>query len=1056
MVTTQPVKKPAGSILIATVTKVEARAILETFSQASGKESARQIIGDKTYYDLGVHGGVPVFMVQSEMGAATPGGALLTIRKAIQELCPQAVIMCGIAFGLHQDGQRLGDILIAKQIQSYEFRKMDYLRGQIVRGDRVTASERLLDRFRSGDNHWQEEAQTHFGLVLSGEKLVNDPGFKNSLLKEEPEAIGGEMEGAGLYAAAREAKVDWILVKAICDWADGYKSDDPQSLAAHNAAQFVLHVLLLGGWERPGQNKLSNQNIDEITQQKTKELSEKSSVFFSKPDSDTEQLQFMNNPFYHGNPVPINLFLGRKSEIRRITSRINTHGASIAITGDPHSGKSSLLQYMHAPELRKELYNTCKKRLFFSFIDVHSLEHQLDQAKFWERVLWQWYEHVVVPDPDSALAMAYQTCRKNGFGPFVLERLFAKIYETEQRIIVMLDEFDVLLNHPILNTHEFFGNLRALTTRGKGVLTLIIASRRSLTDLHAATQDFIIGSPYFNFFEEISLGPFTDKDILDLFGKAGDRFLLTERNFITDAAGAHPYLLQAAASSLWEIYNDGEKNPISRIRKLQEHLSDIFVPMWDNNWLFWSPMMRMAITIVALNQNPDLLIQRKSPTQPLLQNIDYFEQELHILKKRGTIIEDVNNPCGWRIRHTALLWWLGKQLILFKNEESFKQWIHIDECDEIVAETGQQQTGEIEKNVISIFNESIFEGIRPSNEPKNDIHILHLSDIHLGTEADAYTYLRDLESDLRVELDINKLEYLVISGDIANLSTREEYDAAYVMFNKLVKAFEIKRDHLIIAPGNHDLNWDLSGEAYEFIPRHKLPKDLEEAKIILLSDPAGHKMGGLKCNKEKHSERFKYFAQFYEKLTGSSYPGKHAEQGMLHNFPEHRMQIFSLNSNWEIDHYHTKTSISQAAINHNHAELLNKTYKNWLKIGVWHHPVTDREQIKDTGFLAQLAQYGFQIGMHGHVHETQNNFFRYDDSHGMHIIGAGTFGAPLHERTENVPLQYNLLTFDSKLRTEIIVRTRKKEKPTGIWEADARWGDKGRKPKPEYTIKLRR
>jgi nucleoside phosphorylase len=65
----------------------------------------------------------------------------------------------------------------------------------------------------------------------------------------EPEAIGGDMEGAGLYAAAGVAKVDWILVKAICDWADGNKNDDAQQLAAHNAADFVRHVIQLGGWE---------------------------------------------------------------------------------------------------------------------------------------------------------------------------------------------------------------------------------------------------------------------------------------------------------------------------------------------------------------------------------------------------------------------------------------------------------------------------------------------------------------------------------------------------------------------------------------------------------------------------------------------------------------------------------------------------------------------------------------------------------------------------------------------------------------------------------------
>ncbi|MCP4369103.1 MAG: AAA family ATPase, partial [Deltaproteobacteria bacterium] len=61
----------------------------------------------------------------------------------------------------------------------------------------------------------------------------------------EPEAIGGEMEGAGVYAACQDKKVDWILVKAICDWANEKGEDKAarQQKAATNAVAFVLHAL---------------------------------------------------------------------------------------------------------------------------------------------------------------------------------------------------------------------------------------------------------------------------------------------------------------------------------------------------------------------------------------------------------------------------------------------------------------------------------------------------------------------------------------------------------------------------------------------------------------------------------------------------------------------------------------------------------------------------------------------------------------------------------------------------------------------------------------------
>jgi nucleoside phosphorylase len=81
------------------------------------------------------------------------------------------------------------------------------------------------------------------GQILSGEKLVDSLDFKNSLLKRYPEALGGEMEGAGLFAAADRSKVEWIVVKAICDWGDGNKHKRYQPLTATAAVSLVKHVL---------------------------------------------------------------------------------------------------------------------------------------------------------------------------------------------------------------------------------------------------------------------------------------------------------------------------------------------------------------------------------------------------------------------------------------------------------------------------------------------------------------------------------------------------------------------------------------------------------------------------------------------------------------------------------------------------------------------------------------------------------------------------------------------------------------------------------------------
>lgn len=245
-------KPKHADILLVTVTEVETIAIRKLFSTIQ-----KHYIGEKTYYELGEVGGANVFLVQSEMGAGGQGGTIRTIEKGIDTLSPIAVIMVGIAFGIKPEKQKIGDILVSQQILDYELQRISTgPNGEFVinsRGDKVSASPKLLNRFRDGAIEWKEAgepARVQFGLILSGAKLIDSQDFREQLRAFGAEAIGGEMEGAGLSAAAQGNKVDWILVKAICDWADGKKDDNKQAhqeLAAANAARFVINVIKQGG-----------------------------------------------------------------------------------------------------------------------------------------------------------------------------------------------------------------------------------------------------------------------------------------------------------------------------------------------------------------------------------------------------------------------------------------------------------------------------------------------------------------------------------------------------------------------------------------------------------------------------------------------------------------------------------------------------------------------------------------------------------------------------------------------------------------------------------------
>nr|VFK39777.1 MAG: Calcineurin-like phosphoesterase [Candidatus Kentron sp. TC] len=311
-------------------------------------------------------------------------------------------------------------------------------------------------------------------------------------------------------------------------------------------------------------------------------------------------------------------------------------------------------------------------------------------------------------------------------------------------------------------------------------------------------------------------------------------------------------------------------------------------------------------------------------------------------------------------------------------------------------------------------------------------------------------YRSQLETDLRQELKIHRLDYLVISGDLTRRATETEFRAAFLLVDSLVKRFGLDAGRVIVVPGNHDLNWGLSEEAYPFVPKSRLPKKLPPDRCI----PAGE-AGALIRDNEKYRARFALFDEHFHRhvYQGERYPSEEAEQFRWLERAEDRILFLGLNSCWEIDHHFTgRAAIHMPALTRA-LDRLNESegkYDDWLKIAVWHHPVAGGEGM-NPDFLQQLAVHGFGLCLHGHIHEAMEGFHKYDDARALRIVGAGTFGAPTKEQVPGIPLQYNLLTLDPASR-QMRVDTRRKEKPEGAWAADARWGDKGKAPKAWYEF----
>ncbi len=282
------------NIIIFVATDVEKRTVLRHLRPLRGTKSIIwSLVKIETYY-VGCLGAYNVVLIIcNKPGSALSDSISYASYDALPFWKPKLVILCGIACGLDENVQHIGDVLISDQIILYEIERIG--KKIIPRGPHPETSKNLINIFKSESN-WKYRidqkintiiaenkatrkrhakyrfieilidkisditnkykkyrladninARKRFGAILTGEKLIDSKPFRKQLLKKFPKAIGAEMEAAGLYASIKRYAeinhqiVHWIVVKGICDW--GFdKIKDFQEIAADSAISLISRV----------------------------------------------------------------------------------------------------------------------------------------------------------------------------------------------------------------------------------------------------------------------------------------------------------------------------------------------------------------------------------------------------------------------------------------------------------------------------------------------------------------------------------------------------------------------------------------------------------------------------------------------------------------------------------------------------------------------------------------------------------------------------------------------------------------------------------------------
>ena len=707
----------------------------------------------------------------------------------------------------------------------------------------------------------------------------------------------------------------------------------------------------------------------------------------------------MTNPYHAGPPLPLDspLYVERLADGQG-WDKLQRMEYVVAV-GPRHQGKTSFIHHLAAH---------CRGCDYaFAYLDLANLDASSEANWYssFRRELLRLFASVIVDHvlPDLTTSSTWF--------PFLWE--LAQIASScKRRLVIALDEVSAI---PGAWATDFFATIRSVYVHRNSMecfkdLTFIIAGVQDPRDV---IRDPSISA--FNLAHRIILEDFTPAGVQKLVENLGVNTAapeLAER--LHYWTGGQPYMCMRLCQYLAEMGGTlNSKTVDAAVDKLfmedTIHLPRILEDLGSN-----SGQIGYLCTILA----------RQTKFSPLI-NREHFRLAYVI----GIIAPDEDLFCGLRNR------------------------VYMRAMDEAGLCNGLGR--KYDTLGIALRESSIF---------VDPVRILHLSDLHFSSDIDPLVSLQPLVADLRDGKDglgLDRLDYLVISGDLTMRAAPGEFEKAYEFVFELIKRLKLESEHCIIVPGNHDQSWD--EPVYDWKPRrlvdttrHLGEQYKQQGDIYLVRDD------------NRYYNRFGNFSHgFCQPLFGKEYPLAFKEQGIAYLFVETGIQFITLNSCWKVDewfpqraHIHEGAlvrALDRAERDIEDAREAGRLARdaNVLRISVLHHPITGKEMIENATIIEQLQKAGIRVCLHGHVHEELADLFNPLHPRKIHVVGIGSFDATASQRPESTPRLYNLLEI-ARDHHSIRVRTRCRRKTGGPWEPYAIWpSPRGNKRSSEYTINLR-
>lgn len=268
------------------------------------------------------------------------------------------------------------------------------------------------------------------------------------------------------------------------------------------------------------------------------------------------------NPYYRRSAISLrDEFFGRRDELSEIYQLLR-HQQSIFLYGERRTGKSSIL---NALTFLRDEYNI-PSQIHFAQVNCLYAEGS-PERRFIKHMLEQIDPDLdldsIPPERDSLMRVA-EKAKRDG-----------------QRLVILMDEFDVLVENPHIG-NDLFSFFRAWS-ESFGI-PFVITTREGAIDPLVKTKS--AGSPFWNIFKTVYVGPFPHHEALELIETPAKRlnvpFKEEEVKWIYDHGGHHPFFLQIAASCAFMLrQSDPARKHIAFVSEADQHFDYLLDFMSD-------------------------------------------------------------------------------------------------------------------------------------------------------------------------------------------------------------------------------------------------------------------------------------------------------------------------------------------------------------------------------------------------------------------------------------------------------------------------------------------